>query len=177
MRAARAGSARSHAARSHAVRSHAVRSGGALLALAAALALTGCSAPSPTPTVTVTVFAEATPTPDPTVTAALPQATATVFVPQPEVTVTITPNPVPEIPETAFATDFGSAPGATGTPTTNGAGAIVGYTVVAGDTFFDIAQRFGIPVQQLLRMNTEVAGAGEAVYIGRVINLDASTLG
>ncbi|OOB92420.1 hypothetical protein B0T42_00700 [Rathayibacter sp. VKM Ac-2630] len=147
------------------------------LATGALLALTGCAAPSPTPTVTVTVFAEATPTPDPTVTAALPQSTATVFVPQPEVTVTITPNPVPDIPEIAYATDFGAAPGATGEPTTDSAREIVSYTVVAGDTFFDIAQRFGIPVQQLLRMNPDVAGAGEAVYIGRVINLDARTLG
>ena len=150
---------------------------GGALALVAAMMLAGCSAPAPAPTVTVFATVTPTPTPDPTVTAALPQATATVFVPQPEVTVTITPNPVPEIPETAYATDFGAAPGATGTPTTNGAGEIVSYTVVADDTFFDIAQRFGIPVQQLLRMNSEVAGAGEAVYIGRVINLDASTLG
>ncbi|MWV48250.1 LysM peptidoglycan-binding domain-containing protein [Rathayibacter sp. VKM Ac-2803] len=151
--------------------------GGAAVALAVTAALAGCSAPSPTPTVTVTVFATATPTPDPTVTAALPQSTATVFVPVPEVTVTITPNPVPEIPETAYAVDNGAVPGAGGEPTRDGAGEIVGYTVVQGDTFFDIAQRFGIPVQQLLRMNPTIAGAGTAVYIGSVINLDASTLG
>lgn len=149
--------------------------GGALLALVAAGVLAGCSAPAPAPT--VTVFATATPTPDPTVTAALPQSTATVFVPVPEATVTFTPNDVPVIPETAFAVDNGAVPGATGEPATNGAGEIITYTVVAGDSFFDIAQRFGIPVQQLLRMNPGVAGAGEAVYIGNVINLDANSLG
>lgn len=151
--------------------------GGALVALVVGAGLAACTAPSPTPTVTVTVFATATPSPDPTVTAALPQSTATVFVPVPEATVTITPNAVPDIPETAFAVDNGAAPGANGEPTRNGAGDIVSYTVVQSDTFFDIAQRFGIPVQQLLRMNPTVAGAGEAVYIGSVINLDASTLG
>jgi LysM repeat protein len=151
--------------------------GGAAVALVIGGALAACSAPAPTPTVTVTVFATATPTPDPTITAALPQSTATVFVPVPEVTVTLTPNPEPEIPETAYAVDNGAVPGAAGEPTRNGAGDIVSYTVVEGDTFFDIAQRFGIPVQQLLRMNPTVAGAGEAVYIGSVINLDASTLG
>jgi len=151
--------------------------GGAAVALVVGAALAACTAPSPAPTVTVTVFATATPSPDPTITAALPQSTATVFVPVPEATVTITPNAVPDIPETAFAVDNGPAPGANGEPTRNGAGDIVSYTVVQSDTFFDIAQRFGIPVQQLLRMNPSVAGAGEAVYIGSVINLDASTLG
>jgi LysM repeat protein len=71
----------------------------------------------------------------------------------------------------------GAGAGANGEPTRDGAGAIVSYTVVQGDTFFDIAQRFGIPVQQLLRMNPAVAGAGEAVYIGSVVNLDAAALG
>jgi len=153
--------------------------GGAATALGIAAVLAGCAAPAPAPTVTVTVFATATaaPSPDPTVTAALPQSTATVFVPVPEATVTITPNPVPDIPEIAFAVDNGAIPGATGEPTRDGAGEIVAYTVVKGDTFFDVAQRFGIPVQQLLRMNPSVAGAGEAVYIGSVIDLDASDLG
>ncbi|NQX17061.1 LysM domain-containing protein [Rathayibacter sp. VKM Ac-2857] len=149
--------------------------GGALVVLALSAGLAGCSAPAPAPT--VTVFATATPTPDPTVTAALPQSTATVFVPVPEATVTFTPNDVPVIPETAFAVDNGAVPGASGEPATNAAGDIVTYTVVEGDSFFDIAQRFGIPVQQLLRMNPGVAGAGEAVYIGNVINLDANYLG
>ncbi|WP_206335374.1 LysM peptidoglycan-binding domain-containing protein, partial [Pseudomonas viridiflava] len=54
-----------------------------------------------------------------------------------------TPNDVPVIPETAFAVDNGAVPGATGEPATNGAGEIITYTVVAGDSFFDIAQRFG----------------------------------
>ncbi|MBF4461038.1 MULTISPECIES: LysM peptidoglycan-binding domain-containing protein [unclassified Rathayibacter] len=152
---------------------------GGAAALLLASSLSACAAPAPAPTVTVTVFASApaTPTPDPTVTAALPQATATVFAPVPEATVTFTPNATPDIPQTAFASDSGAVPGANGTPTLNGAGDIVSYTVVQGDTFFDIAQRFGIPVQQLLRMNPTVAGAGEAVYINAVINLDASTLG
>ncbi|AZZ50044.1 LysM peptidoglycan-binding domain-containing protein [Rathayibacter rathayi] len=143
------------------------------------LPLAGCTAPAPAPTVTVTVFATATPhpSPDPTVTVALPQSTATVYAPVPEVTVSFTPNPTPNIPETAFAVDNGAIAGANGAPTLGGVGDIVSYTVVQGDTFFDIAQRFGIPVQQLLRMNPTVAGAGEAVYINAVINLDASTLG
>ena len=150
---------------------------GGAAALVAAMMLAGCSAPAPAPTVTVFATVTPTPTPDPTVTAALPQSTATVFVPVPEATVSFTPNAVPVIPETAFAVDNGAISGATGEPTRNGAGDIVTYTVVSGDSFFDIAQRFGIPVQQLLRMNPGVAGAGEAVYIGNVINLDANSLG
>ncbi|AND15216.1 LysM domain-containing protein [Rathayibacter tritici] len=148
-------------------------------ALVAILALAGCTAPAPAPTVTVTVFATASPdpSPDPTVTAALPQSTATVYAPVPEVTVTFTPNATPDIPEKAFAVDNGAITGANGAPTLGAAGDIVSYTVVQGDTFFDIAQRFAIPVQQLLRMNPTISGAGEAVYINAVINLDANTLG
>jgi LysM repeat protein len=151
------------------------RSSTAALALAA-LALAGCApAPAPAPTVTVTVFASPTPEPVPTV--VLPSPTVTVYAEAPAPTVTITPNDEPVIPEISFAVDNGVAAGANGTPTLNGNGEPIAYTVVKDDSFFDIAQRFNIPQQQLLRMNPKVTGAGNAVYIGMVINLDASTLG
>ncbi|NQX29167.1 LysM peptidoglycan-binding domain-containing protein [Microbacteriaceae bacterium VKM Ac-2854] len=140
-----------------------------------ALALAGCApAPAPAPTVTVTVFASATPEPVPTV--VLPSPTVTIYADAPAPTVTITPNDEPVIPDVSFAQDNGSAPGATGTPELDDNGNPVSYTVVKGDSFFDIAQRFNIPQQQLLRMNPKVTGAGNAVYIDMVINLDASGL-
>lgn len=148
---------------------------GTAVAVAAAIVLTGCApAPAPAPTVTVTVFASPTPEPVPTV--VLPSPTVTVYADAPAPTVTITPNYEPIIPEISFAQDGGSRPGATGTPTLNGDGNPISYSVVKGDSFFDIAQRFNIPQQQLLRMNPKVTGAGNAVYIDMVINLDASGL-
>lgn len=140
-----------------------------------AVTLTGCAAtPAPAPTVTVTVFASATPEPVPTV--VLPSPTVTVYADAPAPTVTITPNDEPVIPEISFAADGGAVPGATGSPTLNSNGDPVSYAVVKDDSFFDIAQRFNIPQQQLLRMNPKVTGAGNAVYIGMIINLDASGL-
>ncbi len=81
--------------------------------------------------------------------------------------------PLPEGP----AEDLGAAAGARGAPTRNDAGALTNYVVIDGDTFFDIAQRFNVPVQQLLRMNPKVAGLGEAIYLRQNINLDWTITG
>ena len=71
----------------------------------------------------------------------------------------------------------GPRPGATGTPVLDGSGVPASYTVVAGDSFFDIAQRFELPQQQLLRMNPQIHDFGETVYIGDLINLDWTKTG
>ena len=138
------------------------------------LLLSGCvAAPIPTPppvTVTATVTATPTPTPTPTPEVAPPPA------PQP-----VAPEPVPNAPAPAVewgpAYDTGTRPGATGTPVLDGAGVPASYTVVEGDSFFDIAQRFELPQQQLLRMNPQIHDFGETVYIGDVINLDWTKTG
>ena len=137
------------------------------------LGLTGCAgAPAPvvTATVTLTPTPTATPTPTPT-----PEPEAPV-VPNP----TITPNaeavPVEPLPE-GPAVDLGASTGATGAPVTDGTGAPTSYSVLEGDDFFAIAQRFDLPVQQLLRMNPSVSGLGENIYIRDVINLDWTTTG
>ena len=140
----------------------------------AALLLSGCvAAPIPTPppvTVTATVTATPTPTPTPTPEAAPP--------PPPEAPA---PEPVPNAPAPVVvggpAYDPGSRPGATGTPVLDSAGVPSSYTVVEGDSFFDIAQRFELPQQQLLRMNPQIHDYGETVYIGDVINLDWTKTG
>ena len=62
-------------------------------------------------------------------------------------------------------------------PVLDAAGVPASYTVVAGDSFFDIAQRFNLPQQQLLRMNPQIYDFGETVYIGQVINLDWTKTG
>ncbi len=81
------------------------------------------------------------------------------------------PVPLPQGP----AADQGSTPGARGTTTSDGAGALLTYTVIEADAFFDIAQRFNIPVQLLLTMNPSVPGLGENIYIKQIINLDWTT--
>jgi LysM repeat protein len=140
-----------------------------------ALVLTGCiGAPVPTPPpVTITATATVTATPTPTPEAAPPPAPAPPPPPAPE--------PVPNAPapvvEWGPAYDTGPRPGATGTPVLDAAGVPASYTVVAGDSFFDIAQRFELPQQQLLRMNPQVHDFGETVYIGDVINLDWTKTG
>jgi len=139
--------------------------------------LAGCAG-TPTPAVTVTF----TPTPTPT-----PTATATPT-PTPEPVATeepaLTPNPeVPELVPNAEpvplpqgpAVDLGSTPGARGPAVANSAGALVTYTVVEGDAFFDIAQRFNVPVQLMLTMNPSVPGLGERIYLKQIINLDWTT--
>ena len=89
----------------------------------------------------------------------------------PELIPNAEPTPLPQGP----AEDLGSTPGARGTTTANGTGALSTYTVVEGDAFFDIAQRFNIPVQLLLTMNPSVPGLGENIYIKQIINLDWTT--
>jgi LysM repeat protein len=139
----------------------------------AALLLSGCvaGAPVPTPppvTVTATVTAAPTQTPEPPSAAPAPE-------PAPA------PDPVPNAPapvvEWGPASDTGPREGATGTPVLDGSGVPASYTVVAGDSFFDIAQRFELPQQQLLRMNPQIHDFGETVYIGDVINLDWTKTG
>ncbi|WEO76240.1 LysM domain-containing protein [Cryobacterium sp. SO2] len=53
----------------------------------------------------------------------------------------------------------------------------ISYKVIENDSFFDIAQRFNIPMQQLLKMNPKVSGVGENIYIRQVINLDWTKTG
>ena len=133
--------------------------------------LSGCTpAPAPAPppvTIIATVTATPTPTPAPPPPPAAEPAPA--------------PDPVPNAPapvvEWGPAYDTGSRDGATGTPVLDGAGVPASYTVVAGDSFFDIAQRFELPQQQLLRMNPQIHDFGETVYIGDVINLDWTKTG
>lgn len=138
----------------------------------AALLLSGCVAqPVPTPP-PVTITATVTATPEP------PPPTVAVPAPAPEAPA---PEPVPNAPapvvEWGPAYDTGSRPGATGTPVLDSNGVPASYTVVEGDSFFDIAQRFELPQQQLLRMNPQVHDFGETVYIGDVINLDWTKTG
>jgi LysM repeat protein len=142
--------------------------GGVIGAVATVAALSGCIAqPAATPP-PVTVFATVTATPEP------PPVTT----PPPE---PVAPEPVPNAPapvvEWGPAYDTGPRTGATGTPALDGNGVPASYVVVAGDSFFDIAQRFELPQQQLLRMNPQIHDFGETVYIGDVINLDWTTTG
>ncbi|ANJ25471.1 LysM peptidoglycan-binding domain-containing protein [Agromyces aureus] len=144
-------------------------------ALAFVLALSGC-APAPTPPpVTIIATVTATPEPEPTPTP------APVPPPVAEVPAEPAPAPVPNAPapvvEPGPAYDLGARDGANGTPVVDGSGMPTSYTVVAGDSFFDIAQRFDLPQQQLLRMNAQVHDFGENVYIGDVINLDWTKTG
>lgn len=138
----------------------------------AVLLLSGCvpEAAPPPPPVTITATVTATPIPQPVSTPPAPPAAE----PAP-------PPPVPNAPapvvEWGPAYDNGPRDGATGTPVLDGAGVPASYTVVAGDSFFDIAQRFELPQQQLLRMNPQIHDFGEAVYIGDVINLDWTKTG
>ena len=143
------------------------------------MAVAGCAG-EPAPAVTVTITPSVTvppkPTPSPTPTptptpvpteepALIPNPTVPDLVPNAE------PVPLPQGP----AADQGSTPGARGTTTADGAGALLTYTVVEGDAFFDIAQRFNVPVQLMLTMNPSVPGLGENIYIKQIINLDWTT--
>lgn len=150
------------------------RIGCAIGAVASVVALSGCIAqPAATPP-PVTVFATVTATPTPPPVTTPPPAAA----PEPE---PVAPEPVPNAPapvvEWGPAYDTGPRPGATGTPVLDGNGVPSSYAVVEGDSFFDIAQRFELPQQQLLRMNPQIHNYGETVYIGDVINLDWTKTG
>lgn len=140
-----------------------------------AVLLSGCApteAPvAPTVTVMATVTATPTPPPPPPATTAPPPAAEPAPAPEP------VPNAGAPVIEPGPANDLGSRDGATGTPVLDDSGMPVSYTVVAGDSFFDIAQRFDLPQQQLLRMNPQVHDYGETVYIGNVINLDWTKTG
>ncbi|MGW4929042.1 LysM peptidoglycan-binding domain-containing protein [Agromyces sp. NPDC004153] len=146
--------------------------GGVVVAIVAIVALSGCIAqPAATPP-PVTVFATVTATPTPPPVTTPPPAAA----PEP-----VAPEPVPNAPapvvEWGPAYDTGPRPGANGTPVLDGNGVPSSYAVVEGDSFFDIAQRFELPQQQLLRMNPQIHNYGETVYIGDVINLDWTKTG
>jgi LysM repeat protein len=120
--------------------------------------------------VTITATVTATPTPEPTVAPAPPAA-------EPAPPAEPVPNAPAPVVEWGPAYDLGATTGANGTPVTDGSGMPVSYTVVEGDHFFDIAQRFELPQQQLLRMNPQIHDFGETVYIGDVINLDWTKTG
>jgi hypothetical protein len=91
------------------------------------------------------------------------------------------PEPSPNAPAPVYewgpAFDDGPRPGASGTPELDETGEPERYVIVAGDSFFDVAQRFNLPQQQLLRMNPQIHDFGETVYIGQVINLDWQKVG
>lgn len=141
--------------------------------MSGALLLSGCvAAPTPPPvTVVATVTATPKPKPTPTPTAAPPVEPAPAPAPEP------VPNAPAPVYEPGPAVDLGARDGANGTPSLDGSGMPISYVVVSGDSFFDIAQRFDLPQQQMLRMNPQVHDFGENVYIGDVINLDWTKTG
>jgi hypothetical protein len=148
------------------------RSAGVVVgAIVLGTALTACVGEPPKPPVTIVVTETATPTPTPTP----PPAAAPQPAPEPAPIVPNDPakpaEPLPEGP----AFDLGAMPGAQGPVTTDGDGNPLSYTVVSGDAFFEISQRFDVPQQQLLRMNPSIPGLGLDIYIGDVINLDWTT--
>ncbi|WP_156109610.1 LysM domain-containing protein [Cryobacterium sp. MLB-32] len=155
------------------------RAGVASAAIVLLVLLAGCTGtPTPAVTVTFTPSPKPTPSPSPTPTPApAPEPVITeapALIPNPEVP-DLVPNaepvPLPQGP----AVDLGSTPGARGPAVANSAGALMTYTVVEGDAFFDIAQRFNIPVQMMLTMNPSVPGLGERIYLKQIINLDWTT--
>ncbi|GLU87963.1 LysM domain-containing protein [Agromyces sp. NBRC 114283] len=146
--------------------------GAAALVPLAIVGFAACTPSSPPPAETVLVTVTATPTPTPT-----PTPTAPVAAPEPPPAPEPVPNDPAPVVEPGPAVDLGSIPGATGTPVLDGDGMPVRYTVVSGDSFFDIAQRFDLPQQQLLRMNPQIHDFGEAVYIGDELNLDWTKTG
>jgi LysM repeat protein len=131
--------------------------------------LAGCAPPKVAEPAPVTVTATVTTTATATVTMTPEPAPADPAAPP-------APDPVPNDPAPVYewgpAIDDGPRPGATGTPELDGTGEPERYVIVAGDSFFDVAQRFNLPQQQLLRMNPQVYDFGETVYIGQVLNLD-----
>ncbi|MWB97176.1 LysM peptidoglycan-binding domain-containing protein [Agromyces seonyuensis] len=129
--------------------------------------------PVPTAPPPETILATVTVTPPvPTVEVALPPApTEEATSPEPAPPAEIDPND-PAATDGGPAEDRGARAGASGFPVANDAHELVSYKVVEGDSFFDIAQRFNIAQQRLLKMNPEVSDVGTAIYIGQVINLD-----
>ena len=131
--------------------------------------LAGCAPPEVDEAVPVTVTATVTTTATATVTVTPEPAPADPAAPP-------APDPVPNDPAPVYewgpAIDDGPRTGATGEPELDETGEPERYVIVAGDSFFDVAQRFNLPQQQLLRMNPQVHDFGETVYIGQVLNLD-----
>lgn len=147
--------------------------GSAAIGVLVVAGLSGCVGEPPAPPVTVVVTQQ--PDPSPSV-APVPTSTARDALP-PE-PVPIVPNapaepaePIPDGP----AYDLGTRDGALGPVVSDADGNPLSYTVVQGDVFFDIAQRFDLPQQQLLRMNPSIPGLGLDIYIGDTINLDWTT--
>lgn len=135
------------------------------------VALSACAAETPAPppvtvTATVTETVTVTPTPPPEAAPQEPAAPEDPEAPPPS------PNAPAPVVEWGPANDLGPRPGANGAPELDADGAPERYSVVEGDSFFDIAQRFELPQQQLLRMNPQIHDFGETVYIGQLINLD-----
>ena len=139
-----------------------------LLALCGTLTLlAGCAPTEIVEAAPVTVTATITATATVTVTPAPPPADPAAPPP---------PDPVPNAPAPVYewgpAIDDGPRPGASGTPELDETGEPERYAIVAGDSFFDVAQRLNLPQQQLLRMNPQIYDFGETVYIGQLLNLD-----
>jgi hypothetical protein len=151
---------------------HVARLTGVFAAATMVAALTACFPQAAPPAETVVVTVTPTPTPEPTPTTPPPAAA-----PEPAPA----PEPVPNAPAPVYepgpAYDTGPITGAMGAATFDANGMPIRYTVQEGDSFFDIAQRFEIPQQQLLRMNPQIHDFGEAVYIGDEINLDWTKTG
>jgi LysM domain-containing protein len=132
----------------------------------------GCTPAQPVAapvTVTATVIATATVT----VTPAPPPA-ADPGAPAPPAA---SPNAPAPVYEWGPAFDDGPRHGASGAPELDESGEPERYVIVAGDSFFDVAQRFNLPQQQLLRMNPQIHDFGETVYVGQVLNLDWQKVG
>jgi hypothetical protein len=145
------------------------------VALLATLAFTGCGGAPAAPPATVFVTVEPTlePSATPTPTPAPPVAEAPVV--EAPIAVEIEPNAPAAPVEPGPATDLGLVSGAMGPVTSAGDGALLTYTVVSGDAFFEIAQRFDLPQQQLLKMNPSIPSLGTEIYIGQIVNLDWTT--
>ncbi|MEJ3405150.1 LysM peptidoglycan-binding domain-containing protein [Rathayibacter sp. YIM 133350] len=138
------------------------------------IALAGCAGAPPAPAKTIVVTV--TPTADPKPAAPTPSP-----LPDIDVQIATAPPPSPNAPapviEPGPATDNGAVAGAMGPAVSDANGQLLSYTVVSGDSFFEIAQRFDLPQQQLLRMNPQIHDLGETIYIGMVINLDWTKTG
>lgn len=145
----------------------------ALPVVATVLAMSGCAgAPAPPPE---TVFVTVKPTATPSASATTPPPAAEAPAPAPPPAAEIVPNAPAETVVPGPAVELGATAGAQGSTTSDGNGALLTYTVVSGDVFFDIAQRFDLPQQQLLQMNPSIPSFGTEIYIGQVINLDWTT--
>ncbi|MFD1713475.1 LysM peptidoglycan-binding domain-containing protein [Amnibacterium flavum] len=140
-----------------------------LLLGAVGVGVSACTAPAPVQTVIVTA------TPEPAETVVVTATPTPTPVAEAPVEAPVVPNaPAPVVVE-GPANDTGAIPGAQGAASADGNGYLLTYTVVSGDSFFDIAQRFDVPQQQLLRMNPSIPNLGETLYIGQIINLDWQT--